>query len=337
MISTPVFMRTMIDHSALRRRPTRRRCACSRSAARASRRRWCAKARARSAAGASARTARRSTRRSRPAALGDDPERDATTDGRADRRGRAAHRRSGDARRRRDRARPASCSRAVPRCSSATSTPTLDADAFVDGGWFRTGDLAVYDGEYLTIVDRLKDVIIRGGENISAQEVEALLVTHPDVAEAACVAAPDPVMGEQVCAFVIAATGADADARRAARASRSTPGSRASSCRNGSRCAPTSPAPRAARCRRRRCATSWRRPIRSPSSTARQAGSASAAVDRPHERLAARVALRVEAQVVHHVAERDAGVRVGERRANRPRRRGRTRSAGWRRRSSRRA
>jgi cyclohexanecarboxylate-CoA ligase len=85
--------------------------------------------------------------------------------------------------------------------------PELDDEAFVDGGWFRTGDLAVYDGEYLTIVDRLKDIIIRGGENISAQEVEALLVTHPAVAEAACVAMPDAVMGEKVCAFVIGQTG----------------------------------------------------------------------------------------------------------------------------------
>ncbi len=84
--------------------------------------------------------------------------------------------------------------------------PALDATAFTADGWFRTGDLAVYDGEYLTIVDRLKDIIIRGGENISAQEVEALLVTHPDVAEAACVAMPDPVMGEKVCAFLIPAS-----------------------------------------------------------------------------------------------------------------------------------
>jgi acyl-CoA synthetase (AMP-forming)/AMP-acid ligase II len=83
----------------------------------------------------------------------------------------------------------------------------LDAESFVDGGWFRTGDLAVYDGEYLTIVDRLKDIIIRGGENISAQEVEAALVTHPTIAEAACVAMPDAVMGEKVCAFVIASPG----------------------------------------------------------------------------------------------------------------------------------
>jgi cyclohexanecarboxylate-CoA ligase len=87
--------------------------------------------------------------------------------------------------------------------------PALDADAFVAGGWFRTGDLARADGDTLTIVDRLKDIIIRGGENISAQEVEALLVTHPGVSEAACVAAPDPVMGEVVCAFVIAAPGAE--------------------------------------------------------------------------------------------------------------------------------
>jgi non-ribosomal peptide synthetase component E (peptide arylation enzyme) len=87
--------------------------------------------------------------------------------------------------------------------------PALDTDAFTAAGWFRTGDLARADGDTLTIVDRLKDVIIRGGENISAQEVEALLVTHPQVTEAACVAAPDPVMGEVVCAFVIAAPGGE--------------------------------------------------------------------------------------------------------------------------------
>src|SRR6185437_205118 len=74
--------------------------------------------------------------------------------------------------------------------------PALDAEAFVDDDWFRTGDLAVYDGEYLTIVDRLKDVIMRGCENISALEVESALVTAADVADAAIVAMPDPVMGE---------------------------------------------------------------------------------------------------------------------------------------------
>ena len=103
-----------------------------------------------------------------------------------------------------------------PEMFSGYLDPALDAAAFTDGGWFRTGDLAAYDGIHLVIVDRLKDIIIRGGENISALEVESLLVTHPTVAEAACVAMPDPVMGEKVCAYVIPAPGAlpDLDALR---------------------------------------------------------------------------------------------------------------------------
>jgi non-ribosomal peptide synthetase component E (peptide arylation enzyme) len=90
-----------------------------------------------------------------------------------------------------------------PEMFSGYLDPTLDGAAFATGGWFRTGDLAMFDGEALTIVDRLKDVIIRGGENISAAEVEALLASHPSVVEAACVATPDELMGERVCAYVI--------------------------------------------------------------------------------------------------------------------------------------
>ncbi len=134
--------------------------------------------------------------------------------------------------------------------------PSLDTDAFVEDGWFRTGDLAVYDGEYLSIVDRLKDIIIRGGENISAQEVEALLVTHPSIAEAACVAYPDPVMGEKVCAFVIAAPGAEPVLAEVRTPSPRTRAGAASSCRRGSCCMTRCRVPRAARCRRRRCAPS---------------------------------------------------------------------------------
>jgi acyl-CoA synthetase (AMP-forming)/AMP-acid ligase II len=71
------------------------------------------------------------------------------------------------------------------------------------GGWFRTGDLATVDGEgWVRIVGRLKDVIIRGGENISASEVEAALEAHPDVRHAVAVGYPDPLMGERVAAFV---------------------------------------------------------------------------------------------------------------------------------------
>jgi cyclohexanecarboxylate-CoA ligase len=71
------------------------------------------------------------------------------------------------------------------------------------GGWFRTGDLATVDEDgWLRIVGRLKDVIIRGGENISASEVEAALEAHPDVRHAVAVGYPDPLMGERVAAFV---------------------------------------------------------------------------------------------------------------------------------------
>jgi cyclohexanecarboxylate-CoA ligase len=77
------------------------------------------------------------------------------------------------------------------------------AAAIAPGGWFRTGDLATVDGEgWLRIVGRLKDVIIRGGENISASEVEAALEAHPDVRHAVAVGYPDPLMGERVAAFV---------------------------------------------------------------------------------------------------------------------------------------
>jgi cyclohexanecarboxylate-CoA ligase len=85
-----------------------------------------------------------------------------------------------------------------------------DAGAFTPDGWFRTGDLAVRDTDgYLTIRGRKKDIILRGGENISVTEVEDLLFDHPAVAEIAVVAMPDPVMVERACAFVVPAGGAD--------------------------------------------------------------------------------------------------------------------------------
>jgi cyclohexanecarboxylate-CoA ligase len=74
------------------------------------------------------------------------------------------------------------------------------------GGWFRTGDLATVDSQgWLQIVGRLKDVIIRGGENISSAEVEAALEAHPAVHQAVAVGFPDPLMGERVAAFVTGA------------------------------------------------------------------------------------------------------------------------------------
>jgi fatty-acyl-CoA synthase len=75
--------------------------------------------------------------------------------------------------------------------------------AAFDGGWFWSGDAAVVhpDG-YLQIRDRLKDVIISGGENISSVEVEAVLYRHPAIAAAAVVARPHQKWGESPCAFV---------------------------------------------------------------------------------------------------------------------------------------
>jgi cyclohexanecarboxylate-CoA ligase len=71
-------------------------------------------------------------------------------------------------------------------------------------GWFRTGDLATVDADgWLTIVGRMKDVIIRAGENIAAAEVEGILEAHPDVRQAAVVGEPDARLGERVCAFVV--------------------------------------------------------------------------------------------------------------------------------------
>jgi acyl-CoA synthetase len=79
--------------------------------------------------------------------------------------------------------------------------PALTAAAFDDEGWYHSGDIGVLDQDgYLTITDRAKDVIIRGGENISAAEVEEALQTLPGVAEVAVVAAPDARLGEHACA-----------------------------------------------------------------------------------------------------------------------------------------
>jgi fatty-acyl-CoA synthase len=80
--------------------------------------------------------------------------------------------------------------------------PRATSDAFA-GGWFHTGDLGVMhpDG-YIEVKDRLKDIIISGGENISTIEVESVLYRHPSILEAGVVARPDAKWGETVCAFI---------------------------------------------------------------------------------------------------------------------------------------
>jgi len=82
-------------------------------------------------------------------------------------------------------------------------------DGCFAGEWFRTGDLGRVDAEgFLHVTGRLKDIIIRGGENISVKEIEDLLAEHPAVADVAIVGMPDPVLGERACAFVAPRKGA---------------------------------------------------------------------------------------------------------------------------------
>jgi acyl-CoA synthetase (AMP-forming)/AMP-acid ligase II len=83
----------------------------------------------------------------------------------------------------------------------------LDADAFDVGGYFRTGDLGRLDERMnLTITGRVKDIIIRNMENISAKELEDVLFTHPKVADVAVVGVPDERVGERACAVVVPAS-----------------------------------------------------------------------------------------------------------------------------------
>lgn len=96
--------------------------------------------------------------------------------------------------------------------------PALN-DAVDTDGWYATGDIGVLDDDgFLTITDRKKDVIVRGGENVSALEVEDLLTRMPDVVEAVVVAAPDRRLGEHGCAFVRVASPGSAPDLEAVRA-----------------------------------------------------------------------------------------------------------------------
>ncbi len=100
--------------------------------------------------------------------------------------------------------------------------PEKTAEAIDDEGWMHTGDLAVMreDG-YCTIVGRIKDMVIRGGENIYPREIEEFLYTHPDVEDVQVVGVPDERYGEELCAWIRMRPGATAlDAGRRARVRR---------------------------------------------------------------------------------------------------------------------
>jgi acyl-CoA synthetase (AMP-forming)/AMP-acid ligase II len=85
--------------------------------------------------------------------------------------------------------------------------------AATDDGWLHTGDVGYLDGEgRLVVSDRLKDIIITGGENVSSREVEDVLSAHPDVDQVAVVGVPDPYWGEAICAVVVPVAGTEPDA-----------------------------------------------------------------------------------------------------------------------------
>ena len=88
--------------------------------------------------------------------------------------------------------------------------PEANAASF-DGGWFRTGDLGVWDDGYLRIVGRAKELIICGGFNVYPREVEEVIASHPDVTECAVGGEPDPEWGEVVVAYVVAERDFDDD------------------------------------------------------------------------------------------------------------------------------
>ncbi len=83
------------------------------------------------------------------------------------------------------------------------NNPEATAQAVVDG-WFRTGDLGTKDEQgFITIVDRKKDLVIRGGFNVYPREVEEALARHPAVVQVAVIGVPDPVHGEEICAVIV--------------------------------------------------------------------------------------------------------------------------------------
>jgi acyl-CoA synthetase (AMP-forming)/AMP-acid ligase II len=111
-----------------------------------------------------------------------------------------------------------------PDCCIGYTDPELTAAVFDDDGWYRTGDVGVLSDGYLTITDRVSDIIIRGGENVSAQEIEELMMQLGPVTEVSVVAAPDARLGEHAAAVMTVRPGSDAPTLDEVRAHLATAG-----------------------------------------------------------------------------------------------------------------
>ena len=105
------------------------------------------------------------------------------------------------------------CTRGYSVMAGYWNEPDKTAEAIDSARWMHTGDQAVMtDDGYMKIVGRIKDMIIRGGENVYPREIEEFLYSHPDIADVQVVGVPDERLGEEVCAWVIAREGATIDA-----------------------------------------------------------------------------------------------------------------------------
>jgi len=100
------------------------------------------------------------------------------------------------------------CIRARNIMKGYLDNPEANETAFWGGEWFRSGDIGIFDDDgYLYIVDRLKDMIITGGENVYSREVEEVLYTRPEIQECAVIGLPDREWGERVTAFLLLRSG----------------------------------------------------------------------------------------------------------------------------------
>ena len=133
--------------------------------------------------------------------------------------GPGASARRGQGRRPRERARSSPrgepgelCTRAYSVMLGYWDEPEKTADAIDRARWMHTGDLAQMDDEgYLKIVGRIKDMVIRGGENVYPREIEEFLMGHPDIADVQVVGVPDPRYGEELMAWIVTRGGAELD------------------------------------------------------------------------------------------------------------------------------
>jgi long-chain acyl-CoA synthetase len=104
------------------------------------------------------------------------------------------------------------CIRARNIMKGYLDNPEANETAFWDGEWFRSGDVGLFDDDgYLYIVDRIKDMIITGGENVYSREVEEVLFTRSEIQECAVIGLPDPEWGERVTAVLLLKSGESFD------------------------------------------------------------------------------------------------------------------------------